>query len=482
MVANTAKLCIEIENQADLTYGDNGVTSEDGDQGSDITTYEIKNIDFGLALRPETKLNIQTEVNQITLSKNNGQDVVLNVYMDDEGNIVSDRSGLTDEAKANMTEEEITELEEALKSKITSQRKITEIQKPNLATGTQGFKYVAVEASYVQGMTVNIKYKLTVYNNSDVEYVGTSLATIKNAQSIYNLATKYESGGDYSELDFQNSPFSTGKGIVYGKYTGLHYYTGVIAKEGTDNMIDNSLRNTYLPKRYYEGEEANILAKDVYKKDVVVTTTIDQLVDFIDNDISKLDENSTGGRVINHAWDDSTYQDLYYKLSNVAYKDNKKIVENKVNLEGLTDNKDVPYVAAKASEMTKDEHDIINGELSDVSRNNVVFSHNMTMTTSPVYVGYKRMATATDESDGVTNNNSRQTTNDTNTQNAVAAQEVVDGTEGNNASTVIDISTNLVPRLEDRGMTTYTVSDDSATTSAIDSTNILLSVELNHDF
>ena len=479
MVANTAKLCIEIENQADIQYGkdDNGVTTISGDQASDETKYEIKNIDFGLALRPETKLNIQQEVNQITLSKNNGQDVVLRVYMDDEGNIISDKSGLTDETKANMTDAEIDELQRSLEQKITSQRKITEIKKENLATGTQGFKYVAVEASFLQGMDVNIKYKLTVFNNSDVDYVGTHVSHIKRADSMYNLATKYEAGGDYSELDFQNSPFSTGKGIVYGKYMGLHYYTGVVAEGnnvGTESedltRISDAQGKTYLPSRYYEGNEA--LERDIYTADVVVTTTVDQLADFIDNDISKVD-NVTGGMVINATWDDSSYTDLYYKVSDVSYNENKKVDSGKLNINGLTDNKNIAYVAGEASAIT--EGDVISGELTKVSRNNVAFSHNGTMTSTPIVVNYSRTEKVSGE-----DINSKETTNTDKTKTVAAEGDVVvDSTDASkNKSTVVDISKNLTPALVNKKNVMYTMADDTGTSSSFDQTNILLTVEL----
>ena len=481
MVANTAKLCIEIENQANLQFGkdDNGVTTAKGDEASKETKYEIKNIDFGLALRPETKLNIQQEVNQITLSKNNGKDVVLSVYMDDEGNIISDKSGLTEETKANMTDEEINEIEKSLEQKITSQRKITEIKKENLATGTQGFKYVAVEASFLQGMEVDIRYKLTVFNNSDVDYVGTHISHIKRADSMYNLATKFEAGGDYSELDFQNSPFSTGKGIVYGKYMGLHYYTGVVAEGnnvGTESedltRISDAQGKTYLPERYYQ-KENEALQKDIYTADVVVTTTVDQLVDFIDNDISKFDENTTGGRIINTAWDDSSYTDLYYKISDVSYNENKKDNGGKLNIAGLTDNKNVAYVVGEASAIK--DGDVISGELTKVSKNNVAFSHNATMTSTPIVVNYTRTEKVTGEEI-----NSKETTNTDATKTVAAEGDVVVDSKDSskNKSTVVDISKNLTPALVNKKTVMYTLADESGTSSAFDQSNILLTVEL----
>lgn len=301
MVANTAKFVVDIENQKEINYQPNVSTTEGSKDmnAKDIHNYIIPNIDFGLTRRPETRLYIQKEINKIELLKNDGKDVVLTVTCDDEGNII--KSGDTTSSDATVRAD-----------------KITEINKSLLTAGTQGFKYIAVEASYLRGLQVKLTYKIDVINKSEVDYTTKKVSEIKDAQTLYNLATNYESGADLAEGEL--SPFNTGKGIQYGKYVGLHYYTN-----GTEATKNDDLTNKY--KFAYKDEVG----------DVVVKTTVDQLVDYVDNDISISKDDTEN--VANQSWSESSEADRKNKLSSVAY------VENSVADDKLQDDKQRAYVA-----------------------------------------------------------------------------------------------------------------------------------------
>lgn len=301
MVANTAKFVVDIENQKEINYQPNVSTTEGSKDmnAKDIHNYIIPNIDFGLTRRPETRLYIQKEINKIELLKNDGKDVVLTVTCDDEGNII--KSGDTTSSDATVRAD-----------------KITEINKSLLTAGTQGFKYIAVEASYLRGLQVKLTYKIDVINKSEVDYTTKKVSEIKDAQTLYNLATNYESGADLAEGEL--SPFNTGKGIQYGKYVGLHYYTN-----GTEATKNDDLTNKY--KFAYKDEAG----------DVVVKTTVDQLVDYVDNDISISKDDTEN--VANQSWSESSEADRKNKLSSVAY------VGNSVADDKLQDDKQRAYVA-----------------------------------------------------------------------------------------------------------------------------------------
>ena len=299
MVANTAKFVVDIENQKEINYQPNVSTTEGNKSGNEVHYYIIPNIDFGLTRRPETRLYIQKEINKIELLKNDGKDVVLTVTCDDEGNII--KSGDTTSSDATVRAD-----------------KITEINKSLLTAGTQGFKYIAVEASYLRGLQVKLTYKIDVINKSEVDYTTKKVSEIKDAQTLYNLATNYESGADLAEGEL--SPFNTGKGIQYGKYVGLHYYTN-----GTEATKNDDLTNKY--KFAYKDEAG----------DVVVKTTVDQLVDYVDNDISISKDDTEN--VANQSWSESSEADRKNKLSSVAYVGNS-VVDDK-----LQDDKQRAYVA-----------------------------------------------------------------------------------------------------------------------------------------
>lgn len=329
MVANTAKFVVDIENQKEINYQPNVSTTEGSKDmnAKDIHNYIIPNIDFGLTRRPETRLYIQKEINKIELLKNDGKDVVLTVTCDDEGNII--KSGDTTSSDATVRAD-----------------KITEINKSLLTAGTQGFKYIAVEASYLRGLQVKLTYKIDVINKSEVDYTTKKVSEIKDAQTLYNLATNYESGADLDEGDL--SPFNTGKGIQYGKYVGLHYYTN-----GTEATKNDDLTNKY--KFAYKDEAG----------DVVVKTTVDQLVDYVDNDISISKDDTEN--VANQSWSESSEADRKNKLSSVAY------VGNSVADDKLQDDKERAYVAT--------------------GKNNIVVSDNERMSVDEREITYYRAET-----------------------------------------------------------------------------------------
>lgn len=340
MVANTAKFVVDIENQKEINYQPNVSTTEGNKSGNEVHYYIIPNIDFGLTRRPETRLYIQKEINKIELLKNDGKDVVLTVTCDDEGNII--KSGDTTSSDATVRAD-----------------KITEINKSLLTAGTQGFKYIAVEASYLRGLQVKLTYKIDVINKSEVDYTTKKISEIKDAQTLYNLATNYESGADLAEGEL--SPFNTGKGIQYGKYVGLHYYTN-----GTEATKNDDLTNKY--KFAYKDEAG----------DVVVKTTVDQLVDYVDNDISISKDDTEN--VANQSWSESSEADRKNKLSSVAY------VGNSVADDKLQDDKQRAYVAT--------------------GKNNIVVTDNERMSVDEREITYNRAETKngqpqTDIIDGV---------------------------------------------------------------------------------
>lgn len=323
MVANTAKFVVDIENQKEINYQPNVSTTEGNKSGNEVHYYIIPNIDFGLTRRPETRLYIQKEINKIELLKNDGKDVVLTVTCDDEGNII--KSGDTTSSDATVRAD-----------------KITEINKSLLTAGTQGFKYIAVEASYLRGLQVKLTYKIDVINKSEVDYTTKKVSEIKDAQTLYNLATNYESGADLAEGEL--SPFNTGKGIQYGKYVGLHYYTN-----GTEATKNDDLTNKY--KFAYKDEVG----------DVVVKTTVDQLVDYVDNDISISKDDTEN--VANQSWSESSEADRKNKLSSVAY------VGNSVADDKLQDDKQRAYVATGKNNIVVTDNERMSADERDITYN-----------------------------------------------------------------------------------------------------------------
>ena len=338
MVANTAKFVVDIEKQSEIKYEENSDNTEGANaSGNEVKhEYVIGNMDFGLVRRAETRIYTQKEISKIELLKNDGKEVVLSVSCDDEGNIIK-AGGTTDENKTVRVD------------------KITEINKETLAAGTQGFKYVAVEASYLRGLQVKLTYKITVTNKSEEDYTTQYIANIKDARELYKTAVNYQAYGSAKEEDNPDmmslSPFNTGKEIVYGKYVGLHYYTN--STEATENK---DLTEKY--KFAYNGQST----------DVIVKTTVDQIVDYIDNDIS-ISKGDTEN-IANQTWVESSAKDREEKLSSMSYVENTdKTDTNNVKDDNLVDNKGRKYVGT--------------------GKNNIVLTENENMTAEPEKIDYE---------------------------------------------------------------------------------------------
>ena len=305
MVANTAKFKVDVEKQDTIAYKTIKTTAGEGNNEKDSVTHEynIANVDFGLVERPQTKMYIKKELGRIDLYKNDGSGLILSVECDEDGNLIKTNGNEGLEGNVHIN-------------------KISEIEKANLAVGIQGFKYVAIESGFLAGMDVNLAYKMTVYNDSEHDYIGVDLSEMKDVRRLYKKVEDYET----TEGDDGLIPFNTGKDIQYGKYVGLHYYT---------NKTDNTGGQTYAGK--------------TYRPEVVVTTTVDQIVDYIDNDISlNLEETQN---VEDQSWTMTSDIDRLHKLSVVSYKENTRDDNN------LVDNKDRKYIGT-------------------TSRNNVAMSDN----------------------------------------------------------------------------------------------------------
>lgn len=390
MVANTAKFVVDIEKQSEIKYEENSDNTEGANASENEVKHEyvIGNMDFGLVRRAETRIYTQKEISKIELLKNDGKEVVLSVSCDDEGNIIK-AGGTTDENKTVRVD------------------KITEINKETLAKGTQGFKYVAVEASYLKGLQVKLTYKITVTNKSENDYTTEYVANIKNAAKAYETAKQYQFG-EIGVLNEENkySPFNTGKGIIYGQYVGLHYYTN-----GTEATEDKDLTEKY--KFAYNGQN----------KDVIVKTTVDQIVDYIDNDIS-ISKGDTES-IANQTWVESSAKDREEKLSSMSYIENTdKTDTNKVKDDNLVDNKGRKYVGT--------------------GKNNIVLTGNENMTAEPVTITYKK-------------------------------SKLIDNEE---PATELLPSGEIAPQLEDKTVVMYTTINDSVVSGTVSKYNTEFTKEL----
>ncbi len=210
MVANTAKLNLELERQDYIDYG-----SEKSVNGIKEYTYIVSDIDFGLEKRSETVMELTKDLYSITLYKNNGTSQIMKVIIKEDGTYDFDVS------------EELAKLLRVAKTK-----------------NEQGFSYINMESSYLKDLTIKLGYKIKVNNKSEVDWTGL-LAEFDNTKTA-----REDILAEVEKLE-DDSRYVSGKNINYGDYVGLNYY---------NNKNNDS--------------------------DKIVTTKVEKIIDYIDNNIS----------------------------------------------------------------------------------------------------------------------------------------------------------------------------------------------------
>lgn len=127
MDSTTPTMGITVENT------DMAVTDATGDE----LVYEIKNIDFGIVERPRQEIELVKRVSKLKVTLANGQ-VIEDAEFDDNGNIIKESNHVT-----------------AQPPKDTS----------------KGFVRVEIDKELMQGSLLEVEYKITAKNNSELDYI-----------------------------------------------------------------------------------------------------------------------------------------------------------------------------------------------------------------------------------------------------------------------------------------------------------------------
>ena len=122
-----------------------GITVEDTEMNvttspDDELKYEIKNIDFGIVERPRQEVELIKRVSKLKVTLPNGQ-VLVDVELDDNGNITKGSPY------------------------VTAQGPLEGMNPPN------GIVKVEMDKELIQGSTLEVEYKITAKNNSELDYI-----------------------------------------------------------------------------------------------------------------------------------------------------------------------------------------------------------------------------------------------------------------------------------------------------------------------
>lgn len=277
----------------------------DQDKSIQNHKYSIRNINFGLEERAKTDIALEKYIENIQLLK--ADEVILNASMTEDGEIIK-------------TDVNATGLD-----------KIAYLPHSKASTSglyQQGFYALSIEDDYLNDLALRIEYKIKLINNSEADYTG-KLAELDKADDIVNKANAYNEyrGSMTGKTGTQYNTSTIKPQIInYGRYVGRFYYENRIKTEPATYTI-----------KYYA--DINSSLEDVaisYDADKIVTTTVDQLVDYVDVDTSL--ENDTS--VANAAWSTSELEPEseritggYNKsLNGLIDKTAYRVVNNKLNI------------------------------------------------------------------------------------------------------------------------------------------------------
>lgn len=275
------------------------------DESIENHKYSIKNINFGLEERAKTDIALEKYIENIQLLK--ADEVILNASMTEDGEIIK-------------TDVNATGLD-----------KIAYLPHSKASTSglyQQGFYALSIEDDYLNDLALRIEYKIKLINNSEADYTG-KLAELYKADDIINKANAYyEYRGSMTGKTGTQYNTSTIKPqiISYGRYVGRFYYENRIKTESAAYKI-----------KYYADNNSSLEDMAIsYDADKIVTTTVDQLVDYVDVDASLENDNS----IANAAWSTSELEPEservtggYNKsLNGLIDKTAYRVVNNKLNI------------------------------------------------------------------------------------------------------------------------------------------------------
>lgn len=284
------------------------------DESIENHKYSIKNINFGLEERAKTDIALEKYIENIQLLK--ADEVILNASMTEDGEIIK-------------TDVNATGLD-----------KIAYLPHSKASTAglyQQGFYALSVEDDYLNDITLRIEYKIKLINNSEADYTG-KLAELYKADDIINKANAYNEyrGSMTGKTGTQYNTSTIKPQIIdYGIYVGRFYYENRIKTEPAAYKI-----------KYYADNNSSLEDMAIsYDADKIVTTTVDQLVDYVDVDASLENDSS----IANAAWATSELEPEseittggYNKsLNGLIDKTAYRVVNNKLN---IFDEKDREFI------------------------------------------------------------------------------------------------------------------------------------------
>ena len=201
------------------------------------TEYVVKNINMGIVQRPESKIVLNKEINNIVITTADGTEKV-NLKYDIISKISKAETGNLSDVKYGGREDLFSRLKverEINKEKSIGEDLVLSLDRTSLTDGKEkdekirgtvksGFRYINIDDSVMQDATIKIRYGIYAYNLSQLDRtIDVDNENVKDTniyrEFAYKTGVPDESGPTLGRLKHQKEDE-----YKYGRYVGREYY------------------------------------------------------------------------------------------------------------------------------------------------------------------------------------------------------------------------------------------------------------------
>lgn len=270
----------------------------------DNNTYS--NVNFGIVERPETRLVLDKEIEEISLLDNTEKELIRIKYnidydvKDENGNSkvfqqLPDGSFTMVNPAAAVTVNEAESFGlEYLQSLSKIENKYAFLNQAGLGnSGVQNFRYIVYDTSMATSLTLKTTYRLTALNLGQADRTSAALQAM-SGDDIYAVSQILKAN------KFSQNNQRTYDGLSYGNYKVVG---GKITYNGAEKvtLFDNGSYVPVLGYTYY--------SNSVNGNDAIVNTKVGQIIDYIDNGL-RFDQSINTAD--NNSWYSTTDDYLYH--------------------------------------------------------------------------------------------------------------------------------------------------------------------------
>ena len=226
-----------ILNELKDIYFIEGIYKNRGNTKLGSTEYAVKNINMGIVQRPESKIVLNKEINNIVITTADGTEKV-NLKYDIISKISKAETGNLSDVKYGGREDLFSRLKverEINKEKSIGEDLVLSLDRTSLTDGKEkdekirgtvksGFRYINIDDSVMQDATIKIRYGIYAYNLSQLDrIINVDDENVKDTniyrEFAYKTGVPDESGPTLGRLKHQKEDK-----YKYGRYVGREYY------------------------------------------------------------------------------------------------------------------------------------------------------------------------------------------------------------------------------------------------------------------